>query len=197
MRAVVPLRDCRNASFYDHINQMNMKTKYFNLLIIALSIHLFFVNARLLYELNGFGGKRPEVPENQQISVKQNNRNKNSFIEISFAMVIALSYSMGTAAVLRICRDRKLVWYFAILDSTGVLLHYWHGSPEGLRAIYFAVYTGLLIISTSYLDNSDDLQGQIIELKKKGLIQRDIARRLNISESKVSREIKRVNGVEA
>jgi DNA-binding MarR family transcriptional regulator len=59
-------------------------------------------------------------------------------------------------------------------------------------AIYFALYTGILIISTMFLNGPEYLSDRIKDLKEKGITQREIALRLKVSESKVSRIIKRI-----
>ena len=53
-------------------------------------------------------------------------------------------------------------------------------------AIYFALYTGVLIISSMYLNGTEYLSDKIKDLKEKGITQREIALKMNISESKVS-----------
>ncbi|NQU32408.1 MAG: helix-turn-helix domain-containing protein [Bacteroidetes bacterium] len=161
-----------------------MKSKPINLLIIALTIHIFSVHCKLLYYLN------PELDI------------KPAFTFISFneptilAMVFALAYSLATFFVVSSSNRKTLIFIFAFLDSIGVLLYYFTKIPLYLGAIYFALYTGILIISTVYLDNPEYLSDQIFEMKQRGVSQREIAVRLKISESSVSRILKRVNNAD-
>lgn len=155
--------------------------KSLNLLIIALSFHIFAVQSKLLYHLNPDGGDRDPF----------------SFLRIDeqtvTALLFAVAYSLATVTVLSKSKKPKLIWFFAALDSLGMLLYYFTQIPMYFRAVYFAMYTGTLIISTLYLDQPEYLLDQIIEMKEKGVSQREIAQQLDISESKVSRILKRVN----
>jgi hypothetical protein len=125
------------------------------------------------------------------------NDDKFSFIAFNeasiLAMIFAIAYSLGTISVLSKARSVKLIYLYACLDAFGVLLYYFEAIPDFLRAFYFALYTGILIISTIYLDKPEYLTDQIIEMKQKGVSQRDIAQQLNLSESMVSRMLKRRN----
>jgi hypothetical protein len=156
-----------------------MKPQHFNKLIIALSIHIFSVHCRLLYYLN------PEITTKPPFS----------FLNIDeatvLAMVFALSYSVGTAFVIFISKKRSLILIYGIIDTIGVLLYYFTSIPIHYGAIYFALYTGILISSTMFLNGPEYLADQILEMKEKGITQREAAERLNISESKVSRVLKR------
>ncbi len=157
-----------------------MKPKHFNLLIIALSIHIFSVHCRLLYYIN------PEI------SIKP------AFSYLTFdeptilAMVFALSYSVATAFIIYISNRKSLIITYGIIDTIGVLLYYFTKIPIHYGAIYFALYTGVLIISTVFLNGTEYQIDEIRKLKEKGLTQREVAERLNISESKVSRILNRV-----
>ncbi len=157
-----------------------MKSNYFHLLIVALTIHIFSVHCRLLYYLN------PEVVS------------KHSFTFLTFdestllAMVFALSYSLATAFVIISTKRKAFVILYGILDTMGVLLYYFIAIPMQFGAIYFALYTGVLIISTMFLNGPEYLSDRIKDLKEKGFTQREIALRLKISESKVSRIMKRI-----
>jgi hypothetical protein len=160
-----------------------MRTRNINILIIALVLHLFFVNSKLLYSLNQ----------------ESSNKAQFSFTSLNepdiLAMVFAVSYSLATFSVLRTTKKKPLIVIFAIMDAFGVLVQYYPEISRHYKAVYFAIYTGLLIISTIYLDNSEYLSDAILELKQKGITQRDIAQKLEISESLVSRTIKRVQEV--
>jgi DNA-binding MarR family transcriptional regulator len=74
------------------------------------------------------------------------------------------------------------------LNST---TRYFISIPIHFGAIYFALYTGILIISTMFLNGPEYLIDKIKEMKNKGITQREVAEKLNISESKVSRILKR------
>jgi hypothetical protein len=154
-----------------------MKTNYFRLLIVALTIHIFSVHCKLLYYLN------PEVTEKHSFS----------FLTVDeptiLAMLFALSYSLATAFNISSTSKKSLVVFFGGLDMMGVLLYYFTSIPLYFGAIYFAIYTGTLIISSMYLNGSDYLSDRIKELKEKGITQREIAAKFKISESKVSRLI--------
>ena len=157
-----------------------MKSNYFHLLIVALTIHIFSVHCRLLYYLN------PEVV----------NKHAFTFLTIDestlLAMVFALSYSLATAFVIISTKRKTFVILYGILDTLGVLLYYFIAIPMHFGAIYFALYTGILIISTMFLNGPEYLSDRIKDLKEKGITQREIALRLKVSESKVSRIIKRI-----
>lgn len=159
-----------------------MKKQSINILIIALTVHIFSVHARLLYYLN------PEIKDKVSFS----------FIVVNeptiLAMVFALAYSLATVSVIRGAKIKKLLVIFALLDSIGVLLYYFIKIPLYFSAIYFALYTGTLILSAMYFSQPEYLSDQIQEMKEKGISQREIAQQLEISESKVSRVLKRVNG---
>ena len=107
------------------------------------------------------------------------------------AMVFALSYSVATAFVIYISKRRSLILAYGIIDTIGVLLYYFTSIPLHYGAIYFALYTGILITSTMFLNGPEYLVDKILEMKEKGITQREAAERLNISESKVSRILKR------
>ena len=89
-------------------------------------------------------------------------------------------------------KRKWLITVYAILDSLGVLLYYYTEIHLHFGAIYFALYTGTLILSSMYLNRPEYLSDQILEMKDKGISQRDIAKQLDISESKVSRVLSRV-----
>jgi hypothetical protein len=144
-------------------------------MIVALIIHIFSVHCKLLYYLN------PEATEKHSFS----------FLTIDeptvLAMLFALSYSLATAFNISSTSKKSLVVFFGLLDMIGVLLYYFTSIPLYFGAIYFAIYTGSLIVSSIYLNNPEYLSDKINEMKKRGVTQRDIAVKLKISESKVSR----------
>lgn len=161
-----------------------MKFKPIHLLIIALTIHIFSVHCKLLYYLN------PELNVKPAFSFL--NFNEPTIL----AMVFALAYSLATFAVISSTRKKSLVFIYAGLDSLGVLLYYFTKIPLYFGAIYFAAYTFVLILSAIYLDTPKYLSDQVLELKQKGISQREIAQRLKASESKVSRLLKRMKDSE-
>lgn len=158
--------------------------KVANPLIIALTFHIFSVHSKLLYYLN------PELDEKLPFSFLR--VDEPTFLALGFA----LAYSLGTITVLRRSKKWSLVYLYAVLDSIGVLLYYFTEIPLQAGAIYFALYTGTLIISTMYLNKPEYMADQIREMKEKGISQREIAQELNISESKVSRVVNRTKARE-
>ena len=157
-----------------------MKTKHISqsILVISLTIHLFSVYSKLLYYLN------PEVLSKESFSFIIFNE------QTILAMVFALSYSLATFSIVFNAGKRGLIILFGSLDTIGVLLYYFTDIPLYYGAIYFAIYTGALIISTLYLRNPDRLPEQILRMKENGDTQKIIADKLGISESKVSRVVK-------
>jgi len=151
-----------------------------NLLIFSLTFHIFSVHAKLLYYLN------PELEEKVAFSFLKLNEPTVT------VMLFALAYSLGTFTVLRKSRKRWLIWIYAALDSVGVLLYYFTKIPLYFGAIYFALYTGTLILSSMYLNSPEHLSDQILEMKGKGMTQREIAEQLDLSDSKVSRLLSQV-----
>jgi hypothetical protein len=157
-----------------------MKKQSINILILALALHIFSVHSRLLYYLN------PEIEDKDAFSYIVMNE------PTILALVFAVAYSLATVSVIRSARKKGLIAIFAVLDSLGVLLYYFTKIPLHFGAIYFALYTGTLILSSMYLNRPEYLSDQIMEMKEKGISQREIAQQLEISESKVSRLLKRV-----
>ncbi|MEX2411187.1 MAG: helix-turn-helix domain-containing protein [Candidatus Paceibacterota bacterium] len=164
-------------------NIIKDKFKTFDLLTIAITTHLFAVQSKLLFHLN---------PDSREKDVF-------SFLELNeqtvIAMILSLAYALATFSILRSSNKLWLIAVFALLDSVGVLFYYNIKIPLQSSAIYFAIYTGTIIISIAFLKRPEYLADQILELKKKGLNQREIAKRLGVTESKVSRVKSRVNGV--
>jgi hypothetical protein len=153
--------------------------------MIALAIHIFSVQTKLLYHLN------PEQAKESSFS----------FLKIDeptlLSMVFAISYSLATVSVLIKTKKMWLTIIFASLDAIGVLLYYCKQIPVWLGALYFAAYTFTLILSIRHIDKQEYLTDQIAEMKEKGKSQREIAQELKVSESKVSRVWKQRNGSEA
>ena len=112
--------------------------KAINLLMIALTIHIFSVHSKLLYHLN------PELEEREAFS----------FIRLNeptvLALVFAVAYSLATVSVIRSTKKKRMIVAFAALDSLGVLLYYLTEIPLQFGAIYFAIYTGTLILSSAW-----------------------------------------------
>lgn len=137
-------------------------------LIIILSIHIFSVQTKLLYLLNG--------------------GDVFSFLNVDeptiLAMVFSLSYSIATAIIIYKSQSRRLIMLYAVLDAIGVLLYYFQIIPVAVASFYFAIYTFCIIASTLYL-------GQ----KKEKFSQRKLAEVLNVSESKLSRALKKVSAL--
>jgi hypothetical protein len=157
-----------------------MRNRSIDILIIALTIHIFSVQSKLLYHLN------PEAVT--KIAFSFTNFSEQNIL----AMVFALAYSLGTVRVLSITRKKTLIAIYAVMDCFGALFYYFPNVPRQFIAVYFAGYTALLIISTIYLDKPEYLSDRILEMKQKGISQKDIALKLKISETAVSRIIKRV-----
>ena len=162
-----------------------MKHKYLSILMLALAIHIFAVNARLLYHLN------PEV--NEKVGFSFIDLNEQTIL----ALIFSLAYSSGTVAVLRISKNKKLIAAFIVLDPIAVLLYYFINIPLQIGAVYYAIYTGALIYTFMFLNDTEHLYDKIVEMKKKGYTQRVIGQTLGISESMVSRILSRVNEAEA
>ena len=158
-----------------------------DILIYSLTIHIFSVHSRLLYYLN------PEVEEPPPFSFFKLNE------PTILAMVFAVAYSLATLSVVRGSKRKWLITVYALLDSLGVLLYYYTEIHLHFGAIYLAMYTGTLILSSMYLNRPEYLSDQIVEMKEKGISQREIAQQLQLSESMVSRVLNRVknhNGVQ-
>ncbi len=129
---------------------MIKRTQQIHILILALTFHVFWVNIKLLYDLNFSVGQ-----------VVQGHRSYFSK-EVILAILFAFSYSIATITVIRLTKRKSLITTYAILDSLGVLLYYFESIPDPVRAIYFAVYTFILIRSTIHLDNPEYISDQIL-----------------------------------
>lgn len=158
------------------------RTKTIDILIFALTFHVFWVNIKLLYNLNFVDG---QIGAESTIILAG---------KLILAGLFSLSYSTATVSIIRLTRMKQLITTYAVLDAFGVLLYYFAQIPDEIRAIYFAVYTFVLIRSTIFLDNPEYMADQIREMKNNGVTQREIAQKLKISESMVSRIMKRKNG---
>ena len=159
-----------------------MKLKGFKYVIIALIPHLLGIHWRLLYYLN------PEIADKDLFSFL-------TFDEPTIiAFVFAFSYSSGTALIIYITKNWRLIATYALLDAISVFLYYNIDIPLEFVAAYYAIYTGILIASIIFLGGPPNLNDKIEGMKKKGMTQRNIARILNISETKVSRTI---NGIKS
>ena len=152
---------------------MNQNT--FKALIIVLSIHIFSVHTKLLYYLN------PEITD--KISFSFLNFTEPAIL----SMVFAVSYSLATALVIYLTQKQWLILTYAIADGAAVLLYYFAEIPMWVSAIYFALYTFFLIASITFLQEPQTIEMKVAFLKKSGYSQKDIAERLNLSESRVSR----------
>lgn len=155
---------------------MNHST--FKALIIVLSIHIFSVHTKLLYYLN------PEVTEKVGFSFL--NMSEPSIL----SMVFAISYSLATALVIYLTQKKWLILIYAAADGLAVLLYYFTDIPMWISAFYFALYTFFLIASITFLQEPQTIEMKMFGLKAAGYSQKDIARQLNVSESKVSRTLK-------
>ena len=152
-----------------------MVLKGFKYVIIVLTPHILGIHWRLLYYLN------PEVA------------NKHLFSFLIFdeptiiALVFAIAYSIGSAIIIYSTTKWYLIALYAILDAISVFLYYSIDIPLEYVAVFYAIYTGILISSTIFLRAPKNLDDKIEGMKENGMNQRKIARKLNISESKVSR----------
>ncbi len=155
-----------------------MRLKGFKYVIIALTPHLLGVHWRLLYYLN------PEVVDKDLFSFL-------IFDEPTIiSLVFAFSYSIGTALIIYITTKWYLISIYAILDAFSVFLYYFVDIPLEYVAIYYAIYTGILITSIIFLRGPKNLNDKIEGMKNKGMTQRKIAEMLSVSESKISRTLK-------
>lgn len=140
-------------------------------LIIILSVHIFSVQTKLLYHLNG-----GEV---------------FSFLNLTeqtiLAMVFALSYSAATAVVMYLSDDSRLIIIYAGMDGLAVLLYYFKFIPDWFSAFYFAGYTFLLIYSVIAVKRPENAS----DMYNKGMTLKDIAEKLNISVSTASRRVQK------
>lgn len=135
-------------------------------LIIILSIHIFSVQTKLLYLLNG------------GVDFSYLNITEQTIL----AMVFSLSYSIATAIIIYKAPTKRMVILYAILDGLAVLLYYFTIIPLWTGSIYFAIYTFCIIASTIAL-NPTEGTGKFS--------QRKLASILGVSESSLSRGIKK------
>ena len=135
-----------------------------------LSVHIYVIQTKLLYLLNG------------GIEFSYLSLDEKGILSIIFAV----SYSIATAVILYKQPSPRLVLLYALLDAVGVLLYYFIKIPIWVGAFYFMIYTFCIIASTiAFRDKPKD----------EGFSQRKLAAELGLSESKLSRAIKKVRDV--
>lgn len=130
-------------------------------LIIILSIHIFSVQTKLLYLLNGGSDQFSYLNITEQTIL---------------AMVFSVSYSVATALILYKSKNTKLILLYALLDGLAVLLYYFIRIPIEVSAFYFAIYTFVMIASTLALGKKP---------VKKKYSQSALARELGVSRAKL------------
>lgn len=135
-------------------------------LVVILSVHIYVIQTKLLTLLNGGGDFSYLSLDERSI----------------LAMVFAISYAAATAIVLYKTTNKRLIILFAAMDAAAVLLYYFTKIPLWVGAFYFSAYTFVIIASTISLSKKKD----------NNYTQRELAKALGISESKVSRAIKSV-----
>ena len=142
--------------------------------LILLSIHLFAIHARLLFHLT------PDSQISETIF---------SFLQLNeitiLSMTFAAAYSLMTVIILYINSNLKFILVYGCIDAIAVFFYYKeHIKKEFFifGAIYYAVYTFIIIYSLGILK---------ISPIKKNATQKEIAKHFNISESKVSRIVKK------
>ena len=136
-------------------------------LVIILSLHIYVIQTKLLSLLNGGG-------DFSYLSL-----NEKSFL----AMLFAVSYAAATAIVLYKTSNKRLIVIFALLDAFSVLLYYFTKIPIFVGAFYFAIYTFVIISSTISLSKN----------KSNNYTQKELAKELGVSESKLSRAMKKIS----
>ena len=134
-------------------------------LITILSIHIFSVQTKLLFLLNGGGGEFSFITFDEPTIL---------------AMVFSMSYSIATAIIIYKSASKRLVILYAMLDGLAVLLYYFTAIPIQAGAVYFAIYTFCIIASTLSMSGNNGNYSQ-----------RKLAEILGVSESKLSRGIKK------
>jgi len=144
-------------------------------LIIILTVHIWAVHTKLLYYLN------PEMVEKIPFSYLTFNE------PTVLAMIFALSYSLATAFVIYKTDTKRIIITYAVLDGLSVLLYYFTKLPIWISAFYFSIYTFILIASVISVRIPDTMES----LSKKGFKLADIAKKFNVSESTVSRRLRK------
>jgi hypothetical protein len=139
-------------------------------LIIILSVHIYVIQTKLLYLLNGGSNFSYLSLDEQGI----------------LSIIFAISYSIATAIILYKQPNPILIYLYAFLDAMGVLLYYFTKIPLWIGAFYFMIYTFCIISSTIAFR---------IKKKDEGFSQRKLAEELGVSESKISRALKKVRDV--
>lgn len=189
-----------------------MKKKHVKTIaFIFLAIHLFAIHTRLIFHLN---------PDNESatkifsfLAISENVITSEIFaIAYSIMTAIALYYNARLWIILTFATIDALsvfLYYKYDFGDYGILF----------GALYYSVYTFAIIFALSKINftdaisefqvkvdemeilqplasnidkkiTKDVLKDRIFELKKAGFTGREIAKRLNISESKVSRTLK-------
>ena len=187
---------------------------------IFLAIHLFAIHTRLIFHLN------PDNPLQNKLF---------SFIILDeyniISEIFAIAYSIMTAYVIYYSVKFYTIIVFASLDALAVFLYYkfnFAGYEILFGAIYYSLYTGLIIVAMKLIEinrklqspesiavrlqermneilkeseikpfseevhkaaQSEILRDQVLQWKSKGMKQDEIAKKLKISPSKVSRII--------
>lgn len=155
------------------------KTQVFKWLVIVLSIHILSVQTGLLHGLSG----------------------KNESIWLAF--VFAISYAVASAFIIYLSDKRWLIFIYALADGVGVELYYEGTVPPYLIVIYFALYTFLLIYSTTLIDKNtakepeklvlspeQRLLDDILTLRSYKLNKEEIGKKIGISYDRVNKILK-------
>ena len=153
---------------------------------IFLGIHLFATHVKLIWHLNPDGIFTIVKFQFKYILVSE---------DAATSAIFAIAYSLMTAIALYLNARKLIILTYASLDALAVFLYYNSDFGEyGIlfNSIYYAIYTFIIIISLSMIkfSNEIELKELISKLNKVGMQGKDIANRLNISESKVSRTLK-------
>ena len=141
-----------------------MKHKDYIVLIVAiLALHLVFVNSDIIIKLL------------KSIT----STSKLSFLQISGAVIFALSYSLITVLIISVYPK---VWMFglsALFDGFAVFLNYstvpWFSLAA---AIYLGIYTTLIIVATGFIERNffkQEQESNLLEEQKK-IIEQTISR---------------------
>jgi glycerol uptake facilitator-like aquaporin len=109
------------------------------------------------------------------------------------SIVFALSYSIATAFIIYLTDKRYIIFTYASADAIAVLLYYFPDIPLYLSAIYFFLYTFILIASVSFINKPESVESKVFRLKGKKT-QKQIADDLGVTPMKVSRIINKKEG---
>jgi hypothetical protein len=190
--------------------QNNKHDKLITTVLLFLTVHLFGTHSRLLYHLNPDKKLQLNATELAPFSFVHFDENTIT------AMVFAIAYSAMTAIILKLY-DSTMKFFagavaiFAILDFTGVWIYYDIDMPGfyAKGSLYYAAYTFVIILAIGYHrynvkpkqtintvieipENGHSIEENILILREKNYNQKQIAAQLNLSESKVSRVIKKL-----